>query len=121
MFYFGKGFLNAPRGQRILSGFRHVSNRAGLLGGSFAMWGGIFSGTDCSLIYFRRMDDWKNAVMAGFFTGGMLAIRGGASVALKQAMIGGVILMMIEGVSVLFSAFALKQQHAMMREMMAAE
>lgn len=29
--------------------------------------------------------------------------------------------MMIEGVSVLFSAFALRQQHSMMREMLAAE
>jgi len=108
LFYFFKGFFNAPRGQRIISGFRHVSNRAGLLGGSFAMWGGIFSGTDCCLITIRRMDDWKNAVVAGAITGGFLAIRSGVSVAMKQAAIGGMILLMIEGVSVLFSAFALR-------------
>ena len=113
------GFFNAPRGTRIISGFKHVSNRAGLLGGSFAMWGGIFSGTECALISIRRMDDWKNAVVAGAITGGFLAIRGGMSVALKQAAIGGMILLMIEGVSILFSAFAQRQQKAMQLEMMA--
>ena len=54
------------------------------------------------------MDDWKNAVVAGAITGGFLAIRSGVSVAMKQAAIGGMILLMIEGVSVLFSAFALR-------------
>jgi import inner membrane translocase subunit TIM17 len=85
------------------------------------MWGGIFSMTDCALISFRRMDDWKNAVVAGGITGGFLAIRGGLSVALKQAAIGAMILAMIEGVSNLFMAFSLRQQHQMMRDMQAAE
>jgi import inner membrane translocase subunit TIM17 len=50
------------------------------------------------LIYYRQKDDGRNAVAAGFITGGLLAIRGGAAVAFKQAMIGGVILLIIETV-----------------------
>ena len=66
------------------------------------MWGGIFSSMDCLLISYRQKDDPLNAIAAGFITGGILAIRGGASVAFKQAMAGGVILFIIEGVSQIF-------------------
>jgi 4-amino-4-deoxy-L-arabinose transferase-like glycosyltransferase len=44
--------------------------------GSFAMWGGVFSSMDCLLIYYRQKDDPLNAIIAGFITGGILAIRG---------------------------------------------
>jgi import inner membrane translocase subunit TIM17 len=47
------------------------------------MWGGIFSFTDCCLITARGKDDPYNAIVAGTLTGGILAIRGGASVAFK--------------------------------------
>lgn len=54
---------------------------------------------DCLLISYRQKDDPWNAIMAGAVTGGLLAIRGGTSVAFKQAMMGGFILFLIEGVS----------------------
>jgi import inner membrane translocase subunit TIM17 len=47
-------------------------------------------------------------VAAGFFTGGILAIRGGASVAFKNAFMGGIILMLIEGVSVIVTSVAMR-------------
>mgnify|MGYP001574403158 CR=1 FL=1 len=47
-----------------------------MLIGSFAMWGGVFSSMDCLLIYYRQRDDPFNAIIAGFVTGGVLAIRG---------------------------------------------
>jgi import inner membrane translocase subunit TIM17 len=102
--------FNAPKGQRFLGGVRHVRNRAGLLGGSFAMWGGIFSCTDCMLIALRKKDDPANAVAAGGLTGGVLAIRGGPSVCFKQALAGSFILAMIEGVSIAFAAVSMRQQ-----------
>lgn len=40
------------------------------------MWGGIFSLTDCGLIHFRQKEDYINPIVAGFFTGGVLAFRG---------------------------------------------
>jgi import inner membrane translocase subunit TIM17 len=64
---------------------------------------------DCLLIYYRQKDDPWNAVAAGFITGGILAIRGGASVAFKNAVIGGAILLLIEGVSTLVTQVAMRQ------------
>lgn len=55
--------------------------------------------------------------MAGFITGGVLAIRGGASQAFKQALLGGMILTIIEGVSTLMTAIFQRRQHEFMLEM----
>ena len=68
------------------------------------------------MISYRQKDDPYNAVVGGFVTGGLLSIRGGASVACKQAMMGGMILLIIEGVSQVFSAVAMRKQHQMMQE-----
>lgn len=112
---------NAPRGQRFLGGLLHIRNRAPFLGGSFAMWGGMFSSIDCLMIYLRQKDDPYNAIVSGFLTGGILAIRGGLSVAFKNAFIGGVILMLIEGVSVVVSSVAMRHQYQMMEAMQKEE
>lgn len=77
------------------------------------MWGGLFSSIDCLMVYYRQKDDAYNAIISGFLTGGVLAIRGGITVAFKNAMIGGFILMLIEGISVIFTAFMMKQQFQM--------
>jgi import inner membrane translocase subunit TIM17 len=95
----------------------HVRNRAPFLGGSFAMWGGVFSSIDCLMIYYRQKDDPWNAVVSGFMTGGILAIRGGLSMAFKNAFIGGVILCLIEGVTVIVQAIGMRQQYYMMEQM----
>ena len=76
------------------------------------MWGGVFSSVDCMLISYRQKDDPWNAIAAGYITGGVLAIRGGISVANKNALMGGVILALIEGVSVIVTSFTMRQQHA---------
>ena len=120
IFYFFKGTFiiksfiglwNAPRKQRLLGGLTHVRNRAPFLGGSFAMWGGVFSSMDCLLIYYRQRDDPYNAIVAGFVTGGVLAIRGGASIAFKNAMVGGIILALIEGVSTIITSVSMRKQY----------
>ena len=107
------GLINAPKRQRMVSGLRHVRNRAPFLGGNFGLWGGIFSSCDCMLISYRQKDDPYNAIMAGFITGGVLAIRGGASVAMNQAFFGGVVLLLIEGASQVMMAQQMRQQHKM--------
>lgn len=103
----------------MFSGLCHVRNRAPFLGGNFGLWGGLFSSFDCLFISYRQKDDPLNAIMAGAVTGGLLAIRGGTSVAFKQAMMGGFILMLIEGVSQLFMAISVRNQHLQMQQMMA--
>merc|ERR1711865_1312912 len=54
---------------------------------------------DCSLQYVRRKDDHWNAIASGFMTGGVLAARGGWKAASRNAVIGGVLLAIIEGVA----------------------
>ena len=76
---------------------------------------------DCLLISYRQKDDPLNAIIAGGITGGILSIRGGTTVAFKQCLIGGFILTIIEGVSLIFQAHAARQQHMMMEEMQKQE
>lgn len=85
------------------------------------MWGGCFSAIDCLMIYLRQKDDPFNAVISGFVTGGVLAIRGGANLAFKNALIGGGILFLIEGVSVIMQAVMIRRQHMMMEQMQKME
>lgn len=85
----------------------HIKKRAPILGGkhktyvgSFALWAGLFSATDCALISIRNKEDAINQITAGAITGGMLAFRAGARIAFKNAMFGGVILASISLVEI---------------------
>ncbi len=109
--YYITGAWNSPKRARIQGGLLHIRNRAPLLAGSFAMWGGCFSSIDCLMIYYRQKDDPWNAIVSGGLTGGVLAIRSGLNMAFKNALIGGAILGLIEGVSVIFQAVQMKRQH----------
>ena len=68
--------------------------------GSFAVWGLVFSSFDCSLGYIRQRDDPWNAIGSGFLTGGVLAARAGMRASFQSAMVGGVLLTLIEGLSI---------------------
>jgi import inner membrane translocase subunit TIM17 len=103
IFYFVKGFYNSPSRERFRGGIFALKNRAPVLGGSFAMWGGLFSVVDCSLLWWRQKDGPENAVTAGFCTGGLLAIRSGAQLAWRNAIAGAVILGIIEGVNIFYT------------------
>ena len=72
------------------------------------MWGGCFSSIDCLLIWYRQQDDPFNAMFAGFLTGGILAFRSGPQAAFKNAVIGGVMLTLIEGVTVMITAYSMR-------------
>ena len=104
------GFLYTPRGKRFMGALTHVRNRAPLMGGSFAMWGGCFSTIDCLMIYYRQKDDPGNAIVSGFVTGGILAFRSGPQAAFKNALIGGVMMTLIEGVMVLATQYGMRMQ-----------
>ena len=43
--------------------------------GNFAVWGGLFSAIDCSLVYIRNKEDPWNSIASGALTGGILAVR----------------------------------------------
>jgi len=77
--------------------------RAPVLGGNFGVWGGLFSTFDCAVKGVRQKEDPYNAIIAGFFTGGSLAIRGGYKAARNGAIGCAVLVAVIEGVGIGFS------------------
>jgi import inner membrane translocase subunit TIM17 len=77
-----------------------IKLRAPVLGGNFGVWGGLFSTFDCAVKGVRKKEDPYNAIIAGFFTGGALAVRGGAK-AMRNGAIGcAILLAVIEGVGI---------------------
>ncbi len=66
------------------------------------VWGGLFSTFDCAVKGVRKKEDPWNAIIAGFFTGGSLAIRGGYKQIRNGAIGCAVLLAVIEGVGVGF-------------------
>lgn len=71
------------------------------LGGSFAIWGGLFSTFDCTMVFLRRKEDPWNCITAGALTGGVLSLRSGLMNSAKSAAFGGVLLAMIEGLQIM--------------------
>jgi import inner membrane translocase subunit TIM17 len=98
-----KGARNSPRGARLRGAVDAVKLRAPVLGGSFAVWGGLFSTFDCALQGIRRKEDPLNSIASGAITGGVLAIRSGVRAAGKSAVVGGVLLALIEGMGILLT------------------
>jgi import inner membrane translocase subunit TIM17 len=106
-----KGFRNSPAGMsnRFGSSWQSIRHRAPTIGGSFAVWGGTFSLVDCTLVHLRKKEDPWNSIASGAITGGVLAIRNGKGAVIGSALIGGVLLAMIEGVGILFNRFTAEQ------------
>ncbi|KAI1946964.1 translocase of the inner membrane [Ophidiomyces ophidiicola] len=97
-----KGFRNSPYGERRIGAITAIKARAPVLGGNFGVWGGLFSTFDCAVKGIRKKEDPYNAIIAGFFTGGALAIRGGYKAARNSAIMCAVFLAVIEGVGIGF-------------------
>jgi import inner membrane translocase subunit TIM17 len=110
IWYFAKGAYYSVRKERVRGGIQLVANRAPILGGSFAMWGCIFSISNCCMVYLRNREDPINSVVAGFTTGFVLAIRGGIRNAMRSAIIGGLFLGIIEVIMVIYQQWDKKRQ-----------
>ena len=67
----------------------------------FGVWGGLFSTFDCTVKAVRKREDAWNAVIAGFFTGGALAIRGGWKHTRNSAITCACLLGVFEGVGMM--------------------
>ncbi len=80
-----------------------IRREAPKIGGSFAVWGGLFSTFDCTLVALRKKEDPWNSIAAGALTGGFLQLRTGMQSAARSAAFGGVLLAMIEGVGILLT------------------
>ena len=70
-----------------------------MIGGNFAVWGGLISGFDCAFAGFRDKEDAWNPIAAGAVTGSVLAVRTGWTGMLASGIIGGILIGLIEGVN----------------------
>ncbi|KAL7588681.1 mitochondrial import inner membrane translocase subunit TIM17-2 [Lactuca sativa] len=109
-FHFLKGVYNSPRGERFIGGAQALRMNAPRVGGSFAVWGGLFSTFDCTMVYVRQKEDPWNSIIAGAATGGFLQMRQGFRPAARSALFGGVLLAMIEGAGIMLNKFMSAQQ-----------
>lgn len=113
--YTFKGARNSPSGQRFRGAIYNAKMRTPVLAGGFAVWGLLFSSFDCTFEALRRKEDPWNSILAGAATGGALAARAGPRAAAGQALIGGVLLAAIEGVSIMVNEwFAPQPEQAML-------
>ncbi|XP_034980004.1 mitochondrial import inner membrane translocase subunit Tim17-A [Zootoca vivipara] len=106
-----KGFRNSPVGvnYRLRGSLTAIKTRAPQLGGSFAVWGGLFSMIDCSMVKARGKEDPWNSITSGALTGAILAARNGPVAMVGSAAMGGILLALIEGAGILLTRFASTQ------------
>ncbi|KAJ1385097.1 Tim17/Tim22/Tim23/Pmp24 family [Sesbania bispinosa] len=109
-FHFLKGLYNSPKGARLLGASQAVRLNAPRVGGSFAVWGGLFSTFDCTMVYLRQKEDPWNSIVAGAATGGFLSMRQGFAASARAAAFGGVLLALIEGAGIMLNKFLSAQQ-----------
>ncbi|KAI3790147.1 hypothetical protein L2E82_02965 [Cichorium intybus] len=109
-FHFLKGIYHSPKGERFIGGTQAVRMNAPRVGGSFAVWGGLFSTFDCTMVYVRQKEDPWNSIIAGAATGGFLQMRQGLGPATRSAVFGGVLLALIEGAGIMLNKFLSAQQ-----------
>lgn len=98
-----KGARMAPPGARLAGSLSAVQARAPVLGGQFAVWGGLFACCDCTLTAVRQKEDPWNSIISGAATGGVLAARAGPRAMASAAVVGGVLLALIEGMGIMFT------------------
>ncbi|RAL48070.1 unnamed protein product [Cuscuta campestris] len=102
-FHFLKGLYSSPKGERFVFATQAVRMNAPRVGGSFAVWGGLFSTFDCTMVYVRAKEDPWNSIIAGAATGGFLSMRQGLGPASRSALFGGVLLALIEGFGIMIN------------------
>ncbi|ESQ34763.1 hypothetical protein EUTSA_v10008738mg [Eutrema salsugineum] len=109
-FHFLKGIYNSPNSAHLSGGTQAVRMNAPRIGGGFAVWGGLFSTFDCALVYARQKEDPWNSILSGAATGGLLSMRQGINATARSAIVGGVLLALIEGAGIMINKFSALQQ-----------
>jgi len=65
--------------QQAKTSLRDIGKRSNSFGKNFMVVGGLFGASDCFVSKWRGKQDCWNGTIAGFITGGLLAIRSGPS------------------------------------------
>ena len=110
IWFFSKGAYYSIRRERFKGGIHLLRNRAPILGGSFAMWGGIFASSSCFFKYLRGTEDALNSVASGFVTGFVLSFRNGIRGGIRNGIFGAVFLGIIEGLVNFMSMYQKREE-----------
>jgi len=78
-------------------------------GGAFGRWGGLFSVSDCAISHLRGKEDPLNSIASGALTGALIVFRKGPATMAGSALLGGVLLGLIEGVGILITKLSADQ------------
>jgi import inner membrane translocase subunit TIM17 len=73
------------------------------VGDSFAVWGDLFSAFDCTKVFMHQKEDLWNSIIAGAATSGFLSMRQGLNTAGRSALMGGMLLALIEGAGLMLN------------------
>ncbi|KAL7427981.1 hypothetical protein ACHAXM_001080 [Skeletonema potamos] len=119
IWHLGKGAWQSPKGTRFMGAIGNCAARAPVMGGQFAVWGGLFACCDCSLTAIRQKEDPWNSIISGGVTGGILAARAGPKAMASAAVVGSVLLALIEGMGIWMNNY-FSQQPMMMEDPNAA-
>ena len=112
IFSFFKGIRLSSLGfsSRMRFGLQALKSRGPVYGGNLAVWGGLLSSIDCSLIWLRGKEDPWNSVLAGSTASGLLALRTGMAGMVVAAIAGAVILGLFESVPIAMTRYQATQQ-----------
>ncbi|XP_061187647.1 mitochondrial import inner membrane translocase subunit Tim17-A-like [Saccostrea echinata] len=106
VFHSIQGFRNAAKGTKLRGALTKVVTNSPRTAGSFSMWGLMFTTADCSFAHIRGKEDPWNSIMSGFTTGFILALPNGYAAATGSGIVGGILLGMIEGISLMMNRWA---------------
>mmetsp|Transcript_13748 Transcript_13748/g.29986 ORF Transcript_13748/g.29986 Transcript_13748/m.29986 type:complete len:137 (+) Transcript_13748:75-485(+) len=97
---FVRGLRDNPAGHRISGAFSTARYRAPQLGGTFAMWSGLFHLFECGVAQRHRDPNGARSsidgAICGFLTAGVLSFRSGPRLAAMNAMSGGFCILLVD-------------------------
>lgn len=100
-----QSFRNFPKGQRLAGSLATASTKAPTLGGHFAQWAAVYSSVECVITQRHGTPNSRTAmdgIASGFFTAGILSARFGTKIAGRTAVVGGLVLAVVEAVAYSF-------------------
>ncbi|KAJ0247744.1 hypothetical protein HA466_0161620 [Hirschfeldia incana] len=95
-FNFIRGIYNSPAGARLSGGAEYVRMNAPKVGGSCAVFSGLFSSFVCAMEYARQKEDSWNSFFAGAATGGLSSLRQGFRASCNRAVYFGALSILVE-------------------------
>uniref|UniRef100_A0A2I3HE23 Mitochondrial import inner membrane translocase subunit TIM17 n=1 Tax=Nomascus leucogenys TaxID=61853 RepID=A0A2I3HE23_NOMLE len=106
-----KGFRNDPVGiwHQMRGSANTVRIRVPQIRGSFAVLGGLLSTIDCGLVWLQDKEDLWKSITSGALTGAVLAACSGPLAMVGSAMMGGILLALIEDVGILLTRYTAQQ------------